>query len=340
VKNRSRLWLAVGAVAALAAAVVLILWATGVLWPGDTEPELEQVTAIMAFIPNSEWMGFYTAINQGYYADEGLEVEMTYTTEGGFGAVKQVVAGQAVFGYAAGESVILARSQGIPIVAVYQPDRNCQFNLITLQSSGYAGPGDLEGKTVAITGAGGPVDIGARAMLTAAGVDLDTVSFVPVGSGLIPALTEGEADAIAALIFHEVLLDSMDVDYNVWYARDYVGNYGISSIVATEETIRNDPDLVERFVRASHRGWQYAMDHPVKMVDMYIEEFNPEAQDFRDVELEFWERLVEEQFLRGVPGLGKIVPELWKTGMQVLLDMGAIETPIDLSEAYRTQFAP
>jgi len=337
-KKVKRSFWAVGAVVVAAAVVILALWATGVLWP--ERGELDHVTAIMAFIPNSEWLGFYTAIHQGYYADEGLEVEMTYTTEGGFGAVKQVVAGQADFGYAGGESVILGRAQGLPIVAVYQPDRNCQFNLITLKDSGYKGPADLAGKTVAITGAGGPVDIGARAMLAAAGVDLDSVAFVPVGSGLIPALTEHQADAIAALIFHEVLLDDMGVDYNVWYARDYVGNYGISSIVATEDTVKAHPDLVKRFVRASHRGWLYAMEHPVEMVDMYVREFNPEAQEYRDVELRFWERLVDEQFLKGIPGMGKIMPELWETGMRVLLDMGAIEKPIDLSQTYRTQFAP
>jgi len=337
---QGKAWRAFGLIVAAAAVVFLILWATGVIDFGGGGEELDQVTAIMPFIPNTEWLGFYAAITEGYYADEGIEVEMTYTSEGGYGAIKQVVADQAEFGYAAGESVILARAEGSPVVAVYQPDRNGQFSLITLQGSGIAGPEDLAGGTIAITGAGGPVDIAARAMLSASGVDLDTVTFVPVGSGLISALTEREADAIATLIFHEVLLDSMDVDYNVWYARDYAGNYGTSSVVTTDEIADSNPDLVERFVRATHLGWVYAMEHPEEMTDKYIEQFNPEGADYRAVELEFWERITEEVFLAGEPGFGEIVPSLWETAMQVLVDTGSIDSPIDVTAAYRTQFGP
>jgi len=333
---------AVVAVVLVAGAVVIGLWQGGVF---DGDGELVHVTAVMPYIPNSEWTGFYAASIQGFYEDEGLDVEFVYTTEGGFGAIKQVVAGEADLGYAASDSVILARSQDLPVIAVYQPEKNNQFCLIVKKDSGYAGPGDLSGTTIAITGAGGPVHIAAQAMLTDAGVELATVSFVPVGGQLIPALTEGRADAIAGYLFSDVMLESMGVDVDIWYTDDFIGNYAVTSVITDEAMIASDNaegrDIVKRFVRATDKGWKYAIANPESAVDSYIQTFAPEAEAYRDVELEYWRRLVADVYEGDdLASFGNIVPSTWNRASQILFDLGITEVEVEPSAAYVTDFLP
>jgi len=340
--KKKRWLIGLSTVVVAVAGVLIGLWLSGAFGPGQ---DLVHVTAIMPYIPNSEWTGFYAASIQGYYEDEGLDVEFDYTTEGGFGAIKQVVAGQADVGYAASDSVILARSQDLPIVAVYQPEKNNQFCLIAKVERGFSGPGDLAGTTIAITGAGGPVHVAALAMLTDAGVDPDTVSFVPVGGELIPALTEDRADVIAAYLFTDVMLETMGVDVDIWYTDDYVGNYAVTSIVASEGMIAagnsDGRSIVDRFVRATDKGWKYAIEHPETAVDEYIETFAPEAEAYRDVELEYWDRLVANVYVgSNLATLGDIVPSTWNRASQVLYDLGITETRVDPSGAYTTDFLP
>ena len=332
----------IGSTVVVAIAVLVGLWLVGVF---EGNGELVHITAVMPYIPNSEWTGFYAASIQGYYEDEGLDVEFIYTTEGGFGAIKQVVAGEADVGYAASDSVILGRSQGLPVVAVYQPEKNNQFCLIVKTDRGFKGPGDLAGSTIAITGAGGPVHIAALAMLTDASVDTDTISFVPVGAELIPALTEGRADAIAGYLFSDVMLEGMGVDVQIWYTDDYIGNYAVTSVITSEEMIAagNDEgrDAVSRFVRATDRGWKYAIENPETAVDQYIETFAPEAEAYRDVEVEYWNRLVSDVYEgNDLATLGDIEETTWIRAEEILYDLGIIDVHVDPASAYSTDFLP
>jgi len=79
-------------------AVVIIAGAVFVIGCVVPTEEEEQVTAMMSFIPVTDWNPFYVAIDKGYYADEGLDVTMQYSTEGSMGPIKQVGSGKTQFG--------------------------------------------------------------------------------------------------------------------------------------------------------------------------------------------------------------------------------------------------
>jgi len=340
-----RLWTTIGIVV-VAFVVLLAPWKEGWIWQGEKEFEGGEVTAMMPYIKNSEWCGFYAALlpvstNPGstsFYEQQGLDVTMEYTSEGGYGAIKLLAAGQADFAYAGADAVLLARAEGLPVVAVYQPEKNNLFGLLVPTDSGITEPADLAGKTIAIIGVGSPATIAAKTILTTAGVNLDDIEFVPMGAGIVGGLAEGQADAAAGYIIHELILRSMGIEHMAWHAQDYAENYGVTSIVTTEEMIEKHPDVVQRFVDATHEGWKIAVADPQGTVDACIEAFYPEGADYRDMEVEYWERLVNEVYEAPRADLGVIYPELWARTHDVLLDLGVLDEAVDVERAYTTRF--
>jgi NitT/TauT family transport system substrate-binding protein len=327
-------------------AVVLIVAATIMLSGNNptTTPEqtkIEKVTAIMSFIPSSEFVPVYFAVTNGYYAEEGLDVKVEHTAEGSFSAIKQVAAGSVNFGYAvAGGSVILARSQDIPVVSVYQHEHNDLFGIITKNSSNITKPSDFVGKTIAMPGAGSPPDISVKAILKNSGVDYNQVKIVSVGGALIPTILQDKSDAIAGYIIHELILEAEGVPYSVMYPKDYSANLVTGTIITNEDMIENNPELVEKFVRATAKGLRYAIDNPEKAVDSYIKNFNPDAEKDRALEMGYWNRIVNEVIEPSKFKLGDIDKNQWTTTQDTLFNIGVIDKKTDLSKAYTTEFLP
>jgi ABC-type nitrate/sulfonate/bicarbonate transport system substrate-binding protein len=259
--------------------ILALLVAGAVLIGGCTQPTNQNIKVIMPFVASSEWLPVYTAINQGYYADEGLNVSVEYTSEGGFGSVKQVAAGNAQFGYSGGDSVILARSQGIPVVSVYQIDHNNVFGILTKKSANITKPADMIGKSIAISAPGGAVDYSIKAILKNSGVDYNTVTFVPVGSAVLSMLLSDKTNAMPDHIMFEELMTLQGVPYNAMTAKDYGANFVTMTLITSDNTAKNNPDLVKKFVRATDKGLKYAVANPEKSVDDYISKFNPEAKE-------------------------------------------------------------
>lgn len=321
--------------------IILALLVTGaVLVGGCTQPTTQNIKVIMPFVASSEWMPVYTAINQGYYADEGLKVSIEYTAEGSFGAIKQVAAGNAQFGYAGGDSVILARSQDIPVISVYQVDHNDVFGIITKQSSGIKTPQDMVGKSVAIPGPGSPPDIAIKALLSNSGIDYKTVTFVPVGSALLPALLSNQTDATSGHILFEELLKLEGVPYNSMVAKDYGANFVTDTVITSDSIAKTNPDLVKKFVRATDKGLKYAAANPEIAVDGYIKNFNPDAVKTRAFELSYWKRLVNEAIAPNQFTPGSFNQTQWTMTQDVMKNIGVIDKTTDITKAYSVEFLP
>jgi len=182
------------------------------------------------------------------------------------------------------------------------------------------------------------VDIAAKAILKNSGVNLASVNFVPVGAGLIPALLQDRADAIAGFIIHELILKAEGVDYGVWYGKDFNADFAGGSILTSDKLLSNDPDLAARFVRATDKGFRYAMANAEEMVDGYIAKFNPQAAKDRQLELDYWTRQVNEVYLPEQFTPGSINDTQWQVTQDTLFDLGLITQKTDLSKAYTKAF--
>jgi len=302
-----------------------------------TEPEptsLQEVTAVMAFIPLSYWNPVYVAMEKGYFAEENLHINLQYAPEGSFGAIKQVGAGQASFALASGDAILKARDQGIPVVAVYQMSHANTYSLIT--SPTIQSLSAMRGKTIAIAGFGSPTELVARGILDHAGVSQADVQFVAVGTAIVQTLLAGKADAIGGAIEHELLAKAGNPDVKIYRGADYGANFVGLCVLTNEELATSDPDgLVERFLRAFQKGLQFATDssHLDEATDIFIDHFNPDAASQRQLHRTIWREVVSADILPRSYSLGGFNWSQWDFTAAELLRLGILQKAADLYAA-------
>ena len=327
----------------IGALVAIAVVAAAVFAAGCVEPteEVEQVTVMMSYTPVADFAPFYCALNQGYYADEGIDVTIQHSSEGSMGPIKQVGANNIKFGFAAGSSLITARTKGVPIITIYQIEQTNPYLIIAKKESEITKPEDLIGKSIAIPGSGCPQQIETEAMLLKSGLDYNKVNFVPTGGQEIAALLQNKTDAMAGHIFHICLLKSMGEgrDINVLYGRDYANMVGCG-LITNEKTLNENPELVRKFVRATDKGFKFAIDNPEKAVDIYIKDWAPQYAEKKDFNLDYWRTCIDEIYQPDKYALGVSNGTQWTMTQDVLYDLGLIDHKIDLCKAYTNEFVP
>ena len=165
--------------------------ATAIPPPPTSQPE--KVTLGMGVIPNVQFAPFYVAVEQGYFAEEGIEVEFDYGMESDL--LKLVVTDEMQFVVGSGDQVILARAQDLPAVYVMAWYRKFPVVVFSLKDRGITAPKTLEGKTVGIPGPYGASYVAWKALVYAAGLDESTVTLESIGYTQATAVSQGQVDA-------------------------------------------------------------------------------------------------------------------------------------------------
>ncbi len=220
-----------------------------------------------------QFAGYYAAQIKGYYRDEGLAVELV---EGAPDRPpeKRVLDGSAQFGIHDGGDLIYHRLLGAPLVAVAAIFQHSPYVLLAKKSSRIRHPSDLVGRTVLITQNQGDAPI--LAMFRREGIrvqsskDVEPVHFAP-HSWNFDDLLSGKADAMSAYIteipgisrlfkFEPTTLNPLD------YGIDFYGD----TLFTRSDYLKAHPEVVERFRRATLKGWRYAMANPGEIADFIL----------------------------------------------------------------------
>jgi len=278
----------------------------------------------------------YLARENGYYADENLEVEFVIggMDESGefIDPTARVVSGQADFGINDSMVLLQARTEGHPVVTVASIYQRHPLAMTSLGEKNITRLQDLVGKTVHISYSS---EIIYQAMLSIQGIDPAQINQVERTDFTSAPLLTGEADVIDGWITYDVIyLTLQGREVNFIMASDCGLDVYSDVIFTSEDIIANKPELVERFVRATIRGMQDAVDDPEKAAEvtlMYNDEFGPEF------ELAVAQRAVQLLNLVDSPP-GMMDPTVWETTHQILLDQGMLSAPIDIESAYTLDF--
>jgi NitT/TauT family transport system substrate-binding protein len=289
----------------------------------------------MGFIPNVQFTPMYVALEQGYFADENLEVELDYGME--TDAISLLGAGELQFAIGSGDQVILARSRGLPVVYVYDWYNRFPVSVVSLKESGIETPEDLRGKTVGISHLQGASYVGWRALAEAAGLSETDVTLVAIGYTQAAALTSGQVDAAVCYYMNEpVQMQQGGTEVNLMLVADYAASLPTNGIITNEATIAERPDLVERLLRAFHRGLQFTLDNPDEAFAI-AERAVPEISGNREVQRAVLDASLE---LWQAEGLGLSDEESWAQASEIMLRAGLIDTEVDPSQAFTNQFVP
>ena len=316
----------------LALAIVLILF-SGCLAPQETSNEASVRLPIPVW--NAWFAGFASAEDAGYYAEEGLDVTYNMGTPS-LNPVKMVVSGADEFGVLGGpDTLLVARGKGAPIVAVAVLHHDKTFPCIaSLKESGITTVQDLEGKRIGFFYGHISTDI-IRALLHQEGINYQEVD---VGGYNYTPLISGQVDAEWCFITDALVnLRHEGLELNVISPQDYgivVDGY---TIFATEETIRERPEMVEKFLRATLKGVEYALENEEKTIEfLKRRELNlkPELERERfDIIHPAIDTEKSEQY-----GLGYMNREMFEKAYNRMNSEGLIAEQFDVSEAYTTEF--
>ncbi len=243
------------AAAAGSAFLALVAAALAVGACGSDAGSDDRFDLMLDYVVNPDHAGIYTATDKGYFDDEGLDVEIRLPPDPA-APIKQVAAGRVDLAISYQPEVVLAREQGLDVVAVAALVNGPLTSLISLPAAGIDDPADLEGTTV--VDAGIPYQSAyLRTILDNAGVDPDTVEEVNVGFNLVPPLLSGKADAMLGgfLNVEGVQLEADGENPRVVPVDELgVPPYDELVLVADAERVRDDPGQIEDFLAALERG--------------------------------------------------------------------------------------
>lgn len=292
----------------------------------------ERLTLLLRWDHQFQFAGYYAAQWKGFYAEEGLEVTIRTPFRGESeiaDSVAEVVSGRADFAIG-GADILVARDKGAPVVTVATIFHESAAEYYIRRDSGYSSLADIAGLRVARR-LDDLLDIEFQSLLLAEGIDPDTIE--PSASyGGEDHLADASLDLIPGYSFvTPVILDEKGVDYVRLRPRDYGVYFYGDSLFTREALIRHNEKTVSKFVAASLRGWQYALDHPVEIADLIAERLE---RRFPVADPVAFNRAQIDGVLRAAlyPQVepGHINPGRWQHMHDWLERAGLIANPVDL----------
>ncbi len=301
--------------------------------PEPTPGELTHIRLPMGYIPNVQYAPFYAAVEEGFYAEEGLEIDFDYSFE--TDGVALVGANELQFSLVSGEQVPIARAEGIPIVYVMAWYKEYPVAVIAKSEQNLKEPQDLAGKRVGLPGLFGANYVGLRALMEYAGLEEKDLTLESVGFNQVEVLATDTSEVIVGYITNEpVQLAAMGYDLNIIRVSDYLDLVS-NGLITNQTTIDENPDLIRRMVRATLRGIQFTVEHPREAFQYCFKYVDGLEDADQDVQMQVLESSVA---LYQTNPYGYSHPEAWENMQAVLLEMGLMKSPINLEEAYTNEF--
>lgn len=207
---------------------------------------------------------------RGYYKAEGLNVKFQ-VARGGVDVAKQVGAGNAVIGGAIGDTPILVRSNGIPVKAVAVLGGRSLMQLVVNKDKGVHSIKDLKGKVVTTLSFQDTTFFALLGMLSTVGLTKNDINAQAVGpSGVYKLFLAGQADAVASTPDWTYTIKTegkMKIDV---IPSDVAFKSMAQAILASDETIKKNPQLIQKLVRATLKGMKDIMDNPASAAADYV----------------------------------------------------------------------
>ncbi|HMO56288.1 MAG TPA: ABC transporter substrate-binding protein [Roseiflexaceae bacterium] len=308
---------------------------------GTGSAPLRTITLAMPYIPNVQFAQYYVADKKGYYAAEGLQITFDYNFE--TDVVQRVAQNTVAFGMASGDSVLLARAQGLPVVMVSTTNQQFPTVFYSKQEAGISEPADLKGRSVGIPGRFGASYIGLLALLYASGIDQSELNIQEIGFAQVAALSEDKVEVASGYGNNEpVQLARQGIDLNIIRVADAFP-LASDGIITSEPLIAGDPDLVRGFVRATLRGMRDVIDDPEEAFAIsleYIPELATADQATRELQravldatLPYWQ---SEQTT--AEGLGFSDERKWVATHEFLRASGILTSDVAVTQAFTNQF--
>ena len=320
------------------AILTLIILGIGCL-NGNGSDELYTTTLMLDWTPNTNHAGIYVALDQGWYEEVGIDLQIIEPAAAGVESV--LGQGQADFGISYAEYMIPARLAEIPITSIATILPHNDSSLMSLSSTGIENPKDLEGKTYG--GWGGPLEKSLiDKLVTCAGGDPKKVEYVEVGNiDYVPGMQQGRFDFVWVFEGWDVLrAKNMDgVEISTLKFIDYtncIPDWYTPLIASNDKLISENPDLVRSFLDATNRGYEYAMSNPDEAATILLNSV-PELDEQL---VRNSARHLSTQYKGRDNQWGYQELNIWEDFELFLLQSGITENALAVENVYSNEFLP
>jgi len=291
--------------------------------------EPDKVTVGLQWHHSVRYAGLYVAQRRGMYKNEGLEVTFIEGKQGS-DPFELLTRGAFEFAVSVSENIVVARSKGLPVTSIAAIFRKNPLVFMTKKGSGITRPSQFEGKTVQTS----MPNYILTAMLARTGLTMDQVTLVPQTHDM-EAFLAGRVDIRSGYLTNQVITArKKGYEINIIYPDDYGIHLYADSIAVTQGLIDEDPELVERFVRATLKGWTYAIENPDEAVERslgYNEKLNPvhgKASMMAQIPL----------IHTGLGEIGSMEEKVWQETVEILKEQGLLHGPVDVDSVYTGLF--
>ncbi len=236
----------------------------------------DKIRLQLKWVPQAQFAGYYVAAAKGYYKDENLDVEIL--PGGPNVAPEQVIAGggaDVIVDWMGG--ALAAREKGVPLVNIAQPFKKSGLMMICPKETGITSEADFKGKTLGVWFFGNEYPFFAwmnkLGLKTGEGGDVKVLQ----QSFDVQPMIQKQADCISVMTYNEYG-QALDAGYTpdklTIFNYTEMGNDLLEDGLYVNENDLKDPakvDAYTRFVRASMKGWQYAVDNPDEAAQIVVD---------------------------------------------------------------------
>ncbi|MDC8002840.1 ABC transporter substrate-binding protein [Aureisphaera galaxeae] len=295
--------------------------------------ELTQISTRIKWFTYASYIGTYVAKDWGYFEKEGLDVTIY---EGGpqVDATKLVAAGNNDFGICGGDQLIVARSKGLPVVAIAALMQESPAGFMVLDTSDITSMEDFPGHKIRII-PGHNTEIEYRAVMKKLGINTEESMDEMVNFTELQLLLNGDID-IEPIYLNNQPSKARDlgVEFRTFTPTDYgVRSYG-NVYFTTEKMIEEKPEVVQSFLNAIIKGWSQAFETPEAAVDSLIT--HSEVLK-KSVELDKLENTRPLMF-RVDGRTGFMEKERWEDIYSDLLETNVIKDSVNISKLFDNRF--
>ena len=306
------------------------------LAPAAVAEAAQKVTYLLpapAFLPAfGPWM---LANGKGYYAEEGLEVEFV-TARGGVDVAKQVGAGNAVIGGGIGDTPLIVRANGIPVKAVAVLGGGSLMILATDREAGIDRIEDLKGRTVTTMSYQDTTFYALLGMMASVGLsrnDIDAQAAGPANTWKL--FIAGEADAMAAVPDWIAIAAAQGKQMNLFPADAHFRSMA-QAILAADDVIAEQPELIGKLVRATLRGMRDIMADPEQAARDYVKAVPQHEGEEKAMEAVF--RLYNQYVYPGQETLGAMDEARLAALQEFYVGQGIVRQAVPVGDLYTNRF--
>mgnify|MGYP002629788952 FL=1 len=283
--------------------------------------DLTDVTLTLQWVTQAQFAGYYAALDQGFYEEEGLDVTIQ---PGGpdLNGVQLLLSGQTDIAIRQFGDVLTARGTGAEVVSIGQTFERGAYRLAYFDDAGISGPADFEGKVIGLWGGFRPQ---ASATFGKLGLNIENDAEVFTQGFDMVAFLDRTLDVASAMTYNEYAQalagNTSNADVMLFNPNDYGTATLEDTIATTTSWLAANPDAAEGFLRGTARGWIFCRDNAEACIDIVLANGTALPRDFQTWQMNEVNKLIWPS----ENGVLNLTDEMFDQTADILFEYGVID---------------